>query len=390
MNGLARKASFLAAGFALLSGLAISRPAAQSAAAQLAAAEPSPKTAEEVYENIAVFKGVPYGQLIPAMQLMSEQLGVECEFCHDAQDRALEAKPAKHVARKMVQMVSDINKNTFGGELRVTCYSCHRGRAKPGDQFVLPGTESQPPSVDTDATGKPTAIPSLEQILDKYVAALGGAAAMQKISSLVERGTVTVIQPGPVLRVPFHVETFAKAPDKRFTKGFSVTHLGNSPDAFGVYNGSVGWLRESAGPVRLMFGWRRDAAKLEDTLNFPLQLKQILHQLRVEPAERIGDREAYVVSGRTPFLVLVKLYFDKDSGLLMRLIYYVETVVGSMPSQIDYADYRDVGGLKIPFRRTVTLVRGVRATYEIDEVQHNIPIDDSKFTIPMPLPSLYR
>jgi len=213
---------------------------------------------------------------------------------------------------------------------------------------------------------------------------------MQKISSLVERGTVTVIQPGPVLRVPFQVESFAKAPDKSFTKGFSVTHLGNSPDAFGVYNGSAGWLRESSGPVRLMFGWRRDAAKLEDTLNFPLQLKQILHQLRVEPAERIGDREAYVVSGRTPFLVLVKLYFDKDSGLLMRLIYYVETVVGSMPSQIDYADYRDVGGLKIPFRRTVTLVRGVQATYEIEAVQHNVPIDDSKFTIPAPLPSLYR
>jgi hypothetical protein len=389
VNGLARKAAFLAAGFALLFGLAISRAAAQSAAAQLAAAEPSSKTAEEVYENIVVFRDVPYGQLIPAMQLMSEQLGVDCEFCHDAQDRALEAKPAKHVARKMVQMVSDINKNTFGGALRVTCYSCHRGHAKPIDHFVFSDSESESPSVETEAAGKPASMPSLDQILDKYVTALGGAAAMQKISSRVEKGTLSTTQPGrPQVRLP--VETFAKAPNKRFTKGFSVTHLGNSPGAFGVYNGNAGWLRESTGPVRLMFGWRRDAAKLEDTLNFPVQLKQILQQLRIEPAEKIGDREAHVVSGRTPFLALVKLYFDKDSGLLMRLLYYVETVVGSMPSQIDYADYRDVGGLKIPFRRTVTLVRGVRATYEIDEVQHNIPIDDSKFTIPAPLPSLYR
>ena len=99
---------------------------ARSAAAGLAYAEPSDKTTEQVYENIQVLKGMPYSQLIPTMQLASEMLGVDCAFCH-AENRAVEGLPRKDTAREMFRMVAEMNRNYFGGQNRVTCYSCHRG-----------------------------------------------------------------------------------------------------------------------------------------------------------------------------------------------------------------------------------------------------------------------
>ena len=390
MDRISRKAVFAVAGFVLFLALADT----QSAAAQLAAAEPASKKAEEVYDNIQVLKGMPYDQMIPTMQWVSEMLGVKCEFCHD-EDRALEGKATKQTARTMFEMVFAINKNTFGGRRAVTCYSCHRGSAETVDvpdwALLFANQELKPKPVEVKEGGRtsPGVLPTVDQLLDKYVAALGGAAALQKIASRVEKGTVTTRRPDrPPSRLP--VEIFAKAPDRRFTKAFSVSHLGNSAEAFGVYNGGAGWLREGSSIVRVMFGWRLDAARLEDTLNFPTRVKQLVSELQVDGTEKVGPGEAYVVLGRTQFLPLVKLYFDKDSGLLARLVYYTETVVGSFPTQIDYADYRNVDGQKISFRWTVSLIRGVRATYQLDEVRQNIPIEDSKFAIPTPLPVLYR
>ena len=201
------------------------------------------------------------------------------------------------------------------------------------------------------------------------------------------KGVVTERRPGQPDQ--HSVESFSKVPSKGFTKGFSVTHLGNGNEAFGVYNGDDGWVREGTGPVRVMWGARVEGAQLEDTLNFPRRVKQLVSQLRFEGTEEVGGREAYVVSGRTPSLPVVKLYFDKDSGLLTRLVHYNGTMVGLFPSQVDYSDYRSVDGVKIPFRWAVTLIRERRLTYQFDEVRHNIPIEESLFIKPTPPPSYY-
>ena len=359
-----------------------------NAAAQLPTPVATVPNTEEVYRNIHFFKGVPYDQFVPTMYLFSESLGVECDYCHEA-NRELDGKPTKQIAGKMFQMVERLNRESFGGSRTITCYTCHRGGPKPVDMLMLRVHErNEPDSVSKNRRMYSGALPTVTEVLDKFLAALGGAASLQKISIRVERGTVSQNRPnGPPTRLP--VEAISERPGKRITKGFSVTHLGNSPDAYGVYVGEYGWVREGSGPVRVMWNSRLDAAKLEDTLNFTSHISELVSDLNIQPPEDVGGNEAYVLSGRTHALPLVKLYFDRDTGLLVRLVYHTDSAVAPVPTQIDYADFRTVDGVHVPFRWTVSLVRGVNLTYQLDEVRHNVAIDESVFAKPTPPPPLY-
>src|ERR1039458_10652366 len=150
--------------------------AAQPARAQAAGTS---KTAEEVYKNIVQLKGTPADQLMPAMQFMASSLGAECAFCHVQGQMESDDKPAKKTARAMIAMTAAINKDAFRGQLQVTCFSCHRGALRP---------VNTPPVLDTDAPARPGLVPlapaasavTVDQIIDKYVAALGGAEAIRK------------------------------------------------------------------------------------------------------------------------------------------------------------------------------------------------------------------
>ena len=76
------------------------------------------------------------------------------------------------------------------------------------------------------------------------------------------------------------------------------------------------------------------------------------------------------------------MYFD-DTGLLVRMVRIVDTPIGRVPTQIDYSDYRDVAGVKIPFRLISTWTDG-RVTIELTNVQPNVAIDASRFDRPAP------
>src|SRR6266849_6302912 len=89
------------------------------------------ETAEQVYKNIQVLKGVPADQLIPAMQFIAASLGVQCDFCHLENAFDKDDKETKQTARKMMRMMFAINKENFDGHKEVTCYACHRGAHKP-------------------------------------------------------------------------------------------------------------------------------------------------------------------------------------------------------------------------------------------------------------------
>ena len=78
-----------------------------------------------------------------------------------------------------------------------------------------------------------------------------------------------------------------------------------------------------------------------------------------------------------------KLFFDSESGLLARVVRYTNTIVGTVPTQADYADYRAVGGVKMPFKTVITWTDG-QATIELSEVQPNVSIDPAKFRQPPP------
>ena len=328
------------------------------------------KTAEQVYKNIIELKGAPADQLLPAMQLIAASLGVECTFCHVQGKMDLDDKRPKKTAREMIAMTAAINKNSFGGQRQVTCYSCHRGSERP---------VNVPPVLESDAPARPEAprtpapageAVTADQIVEKYVSALGGADAIRKITSRVQKGTI--LAGGG--ETP--IEVITKAPNKRI----SITHNPNA-DSFTAFDGTTGWLGNTGRPAREMSPPEAGAASLDAEFYLALRLKEIFPQLRRGRPETIAGAECETLTGTGPGRPLTRLYFDKKSGLLVRMLRYAETPVGRSPTQIDYADYREVDGVKVPLRWTLSRTNG-RFTIQIADVKVNVPVDDGRFAKP--------
>jgi hypothetical protein len=337
--------------------------AAQPARAQPAGAS---KTAEEVYKNIVQLKGTPADQLMPAMQFMASSLGAECAFCHVQGQMESDDKPAKKTARAMIAMTAAINKDAFRGQLQVTCFSCHRGALRP---------VNTPPVLDTDAPARPGLVPlapaansaTADQIVDKYVAALGGADAIRKVTSRIMKGTISV----GGSEMP--IELFTKAPNKRVS-------ISNG-QSFTAFDGAAGWMGNTGRPARDMSAAESEAAGLDAEFSLALRLKEIFPQLRRGRPETIGGVECETLNGDGPGRPPVRLYFDRNSGLLLRMVRYAETPVGRNATQIDYADYREMDGVKSPFRWTLSRTNG-RFTIQIAEARNNAVIEDARFLKP--------
>jgi hypothetical protein len=115
---------------------------------------------------------------------------------------------------------------------------------------------------------------------------------------------------------------------------------------------------------------------------FPTNLRGMFDELKLQPhPETIDGRAATVVWGITKGQPQVRLYFDPQSGLLLRMLHYTDTALGLNPTQVDYSDYRDLGGVKTPYRWTIARPSGA-FTIQLDEVQNNAPIDAGKFVEP--------
>jgi hypothetical protein len=157
-------------------------------------------------------------------------------------------------------------------------------------------------------------------------------------------------------------------------------HMPNG-DSITAYDGRVGWLGISGRPPHEMSGGELDGARLDADFYLPVHVRHIFSQLRVEGPEKVGDQEAYLLLAENQGQPPVKLYLSQQSGLLVRMVRYVETPLGRNPTQIDYADYRDAEGVKVPFRWTIARPGG-RFTIQVDQIQQNVPIDDGKFAKP--------
>jgi photosynthetic reaction center cytochrome c subunit len=336
----------------------------------------APKTTEQVYKNIQVLKGVPAEQLIPAMQFITASLGVQCDFCHLENAFEKDDKETKQTARKMMRMMFSINKENFDGHRQVTCYACHRGAHKPvitpiisedGGQF---GGDKKMTREEANTAN----FPSAEQILEKYLQAVGGAEGMAKISTRIQKGTLTVGSEH------FPVEVLAESPAKRVTTirfpgGDSVTGI----------NGEEGWLISSGRAVHDMSPSEAETARMDAELFFPTSLNLIFKELHVEEEGQINGRETYVLAGIRESLPPTQLFFDQQSGLLIRVLSFVETPLGRNPREIAYADYRQDSGVKTPFRWTVARPNG-SFTIQIEQMQQNVPIGETKFAKPAPSP----
>jgi hypothetical protein len=336
------------------------------------ATQAGPKLAGEEFKNIQILKGIPADQVIPSMQFMAASLGVECEYCHVAHANEKDDKKPKVIARKMISMMMAINRDNFEVHREVTCYSCHRGATDPVATPIITDNGAKPAAEDGKRPGEAQAMsPGADQLLEKFLAAIGGADALQKITSRVQKGTVTAFG-----GEHFPVDVYSKAPDKRV----SVMHL-QGGDSVTAFDGKQGWL-SVPGRVHLMSAAENAAARIDADLYFPAHLKTLYQKFSVDSGEQIDGHDTYMVVGRTEGQPPLRLYMDKESGLLLRLVRYAETPLGRNPTQIDFADYRDANGVKVPFRWTLARP-GNRFTIRVEQIQQNVSVDDSKFAVPV-------
>jgi len=367
---------FMTFGFVMVGAKAQSGGAVHAAdPGQAAANAAGPKKAEEQFKNIQVLKGIPADQLFPTMQFITASLGVQCDFCHVQGSFEKDDKKTKLKARQMMQMMFAINANNFDGHRAVTCNTCHNGSTKPQ---AIPAVMTEEPKESMGAP-KPmeagnagaTSGPTADQLLDKYVQAAGGAAAIDKVASRVMKGTIDF--GGKSLPI----DIYSKDPDKRI----SFTHMAEG-DSITAFDGHEGWLGTPGRPgAREMHGSELDAASIDADLHLATHLKSMFNQLLVQGSEPVGGHDAYLVVGQREGKPPLRLYFDVQSGLLVRLVRYGDTALGLLPTQIDYADYRDTNGVKIPYRWTLARPSG-RFTIQVSEVKTNVPVDDAKFAKP--------
>jgi photosynthetic reaction center cytochrome c subunit len=342
-----------------------------------------PQMSEEVFKNVQILKGIPVDEFMDTMGMFAAALSLNCVDCHTPEsvgtwDRFADETSLKRTARRMMLMVNGLNKDNFGGRKVVTCYTCHRGDTRP--KFV-PNLAAQYAEHVEDPNEVVINLvpggPTVEQVFDKFVQALGGAQRLATVTSFTAKGTFIGFETEQS-NVP--VDILAKAPMQRTT--IVHTRLG---DSVRVFDGNAGWIASPDRPVGLLplTGGNLEGARIDAMLSFPSQIRQAFRQWRIT-ATAIDDREVRMVQGSNPGQSPVNFYFD-EAGLLVRVLRFSDTAVGRVPTQTDFSDYRDVMGVKMPFKWTTTWTNG-QATTELSEIRLNAPIDAARLARPAPAP----
>ena len=359
-----------------------------SAAQAQAPVSTTGKKAGEAFKNVttSTLKELSVDDFLSSMGVISAALGFDCADCHpkagtDQADFAIDTTPEKRTARRMIEMVANINRTNFAGVQRVTCWTCHHGREIPTTTIALDNLYASPPREDDDVVPPATGPGQLtaDQILDKYIQALGGAQRLAAITSFVATGnSIGYGEFGG--EAEFTI--FAKAPNQRTTRITFKEHPDRG-DSVWAFDGRTGWIKTPRGLLGEyeLIGEELDGAGLEAQMSFPGQIKQALTNWRVGQRRTIGNRDYNVVQGTGPRGLLATLYFDPQSGLLTRMVRYGPSPVGRVPTQIDYSDYRDVGGVRFPFEYKFSWLDG-RYTAKLTDIETNVAIDAARFGRP--------
>jgi hypothetical protein len=341
----------------------------------------SPQMVEDVFTEVQLLRGIPVDEFWDTMGMFAAALGKDCVDCHvleavDNWEAFSEETPMIRTARGMIQMVQAINQDNFGGAQLVTCFTCHQGTSVPENVPDLALQYGVPPDKPNALQIFPSPLaPSAEELFDRYLEELGGVDRLSNVTSIAATGTYAGYETG---HQDIPVEIYIQAPDRQAR----INH-GAQGDSVSVYDGSNGWVAAAGFPLPVMplTGGKLANARLEAMLAFPADLQEAFNQWRVG-ITIIDDRDVYVVQGTRSGELPVNFYFD-DSGLLVRVVHWNQTAMGMVPTQLDFEDYGEVSGIRMPFRWTVSWTTG-QTTTQLDEVELNVPIAPARFNRPNP------
>jgi hypothetical protein len=336
---------------------------------------------DEVFKNVLLLKGIPVDTFFEAMGMFANSMGNDCTFCHASEavfdkSKFADSTPRIQKARQMIVMTNTINKQYFAGAPRVTCFTCHGGSDRPRSEPDLALQYAEPVFDPNAREIAPDPRTNVDQVFTKYIQALGGADRLAKLTSYVAKGSYAGFDTS-LEKIP--VEIYAAAPNLMTM----VTHLATGTNTK-AFNGRGGWIAGPDTPLPLvtLTAGNLDRARLEALVAFPAAIRQAYPEWRVGLA-LIGDQGVTIVQGIRDGQPAANLYFD-DSGLLVRLVTWTRTPIAFVPTQIDYSDYRDVAGVKVPFKRTVSQTY-MRMSIELSDVQPNVTIDRKIFERPAPV-----
>ncbi|HAF15618.1 MAG TPA: hypothetical protein DCK99_18375, partial [Blastocatellia bacterium] len=208
---------------------------------------------------------------------------------------------------------------------------------------------------------------------DKYHEALGGSAMIEKLKTRSMKGTWLTSN-----GISLGYEVYQSGPDKLYT-------VLNTPKQ-GVFesgfDGTAGWEKSARG-IRALEGEELFYLRRYPDLFKDIKLKEQFTRIAVGGKDKIGDREVYVLRGVTTDNKRERLYFDVQSGLLLRRISNMPTMIGQIPEQVDFEDYRDVDGMKVPFTIRISSIDPFYSSMrKFTEIKLNVPIDETKFHKP--------
>ena len=313
------------------------------------------KPVEEIRKNNQVHKGLPDSHLFLLMNFVGDSLGVNCDHCHmkgeknpqTGEDTWLwerDDKKEKATGRDMMRMVLELNRNRFNREGVVTCYTCHRGSTRPERMAPLPprdyfgeALKPQPKRV----------LPTAQEVIAKYLSVVGANRPVVLSQAIVMRGTVERVERA---KASGPTEIIFKQPNKA-----RITEKLTSGVVTRGWNGTTAWVQSSKG-VNQVTGESLKAMKAmptttiaSDGLFSPTKIPDSPSRATLIGVARIDDRESYQVIIEDTSTPSIQLFFDVESGLLLRRVNVTNTMLGPLNVQWDFSDYRDVSGIKLPF-----------------------------------------
>lgn len=331
----------------------------QGSAPAVASPPQSPR-AGTVFKNVQVLADISPGDFNSTMHFIRASLGTTCDHCHDVEHYEADVKPAKATARRMIQMVLDLNKNAFGGRTAVTCNTCHRGSSRP---VAMPAPEQ---ALFPDSTRGPViapkARPTSAQVLDRYIAAVGGRAALERLTSRAGEGTWSHMALGATPEgAPVAVNRGKTDPYLVATvgaDGLTITRMG--------FDGTTAIADRAAGKTTITIQGDKGVAQTGATqqalspisiasqmVNFALdrelKLAADAPTLTVADSVDVKGRAMHVLVRTWPGNVRERFYFDASDGLLRRRELIRPLLLGDDPVIVEYDDFRMVDGVRVPF-----------------------------------------